>query len=45
MRMTKTITTNITPATTRMVFGSIEARSLCIRAPVSVPLLPHHRRT
>jgi hypothetical protein len=45
IRMINTITTNRTPETTRMRVGSIEARSLSVRAPVSVPCLPHHRRT
>lgn len=44
-RMIKTITTNRTPEITRIVVGSIEARSLYARAPVSVSCLPHHRST
>jgi hypothetical protein len=43
-RMINTITTNRTPEITRIIVGSIEAHSL-YAAPVSVPCLPHHRRT
>jgi hypothetical protein len=43
--MTNTSTTNRTPEITRIVVGSIEARSLYVRAPASAPCLPYHRRT